>query len=138
MDLRAMLCRYLIEMAQDMVRLPLGLSIYSVTIAKPLQCNALQEHTLFKNNIGNMTNFIVQGPSSEADSHSAGQDISPSFIKLEGFITVFSQDPVVGPYPEPAVQPHILFLQILFNIIIPSMPKSYKRSLFLLDFSNKC
>jgi hypothetical protein len=43
--------------------------------------------------------FMDQSPSWDADSHSASQE-TPSFYGTQRFITVFTQQPANGPYPE--------------------------------------
>jgi hypothetical protein len=51
-------------------------------------------------------------------------------VELEGSLSC-SQEPATCPYPEPdESNPHLspLFHNIIFNIILPSMPKSSKCS----------
>jgi hypothetical protein len=47
-----------------------------------------------------LTYFKLTAPSSEANSHSASQEIPPPFIEPKGSLPC-SQQPAIGPYPDP-------------------------------------
>ena len=74
---------------------------------------------------------MVQSPSKEANWFAASQEIPHIFIEREGSLP-HSQASATCPYCGPAQSsPHTHILEILPNIIHPSMPRSPQWSLSL-------
>jgi len=88
-------------------------------VAKKIPCKSKNKHSNNNNSNNNNNNNTKQSPRREADSHLASQEIAGFFCS-----------PMVhycGNYPElfeSSSHNHILFLQIRFNIILPSTPRS--------------
>ena len=85
-------------------------------------------------------NFMKQSPSWAADNFSTNHEIPYIVLNLKDHQCVRNSPPAY-PCPDPdqsSPHPTIHFLEICFNIILPSMPRCSKLSLSLRFFTKSC